>query len=626
MKMTLKHDNKIVDIKKPLVTPFQKLKDKIKICLVYVPNNCYYWLIDDYVNNNKNYHTITLNENPEKLEDLVNAQSSSLYTVLRMSIVNLMNELEIKDLKYELELAPDESITEDVFYNHIGYISEILYNEKENHIQNLMNEVGIFKDIITNGFEFIENEERKDLIKDLKINYDRRKNIGKSNLDLSFIITDYLKIGKHYISEFSYQLDEISNGYDYISDNYLHEQVNNLIGKNLVNKNDLITSLSHIVANLKPKYNMIKFKNGIYDYNKFELIQSEKSIFTLVNIDLNYVKNDYPTITDFLNSSLWQGNQKDTNKYVLGVKEILGYLFCSGNQDEIMIFMVGIPGSGKSTLTNLITEIFGIDNISDMKLQDPERDKHATASLLSKHLNIARDSDIKPVSNIGILKQIRGFDPMDVNPKSKPSVTIPKEEVPKFLLVSNNMPVFLNIDDAFIETAVFIKFKHIFRGTDKEKNYIHGFSESERGGLVYDCIKAYKDKKLNNRKFILQKDLEENKILFEMYSKPVHYMIDELVYFDEEISESDGEDKLYIDELNEMMIKLAKKQGLNITLNKNGQIDGKIMAKAYKDIFDLHNWKDQSGRTYGTKNDNKNANKRYYPHFYKKGTYWETLK
>lgn len=344
-----------------------------------------------------------------------------------------------------------------------------------------------------------------------------------------------------------------------------------------------------------------------------------------MNIDLNYEENSYPTITDFLNTSLDQGNQEDTDKYILGVKELIGYLFCSGNQDEIMIFIVGVRGSGKSTITNLITNIFGIDKVSDMKLQDPDKNIHATASLLGMLLNIARDSDVKPVGNVGILKQIRGFDPMDVNPKGKDTITIPKEEVPKFLLVSNRMPIFINIDEAFIETAVFIEFKHSFRGTDKEKPYVKGFDESEQEGFLYDCIESYKNKKLNDRRFILHDDLETNKLMFEMHSKPEHYLISELVKYDSNIPDSDNEDKIYASELNEMCIKLAKNKGLSIDLNKYGKIDGRKLMKAIKDNFDLHDWKDQSNRSYASKNDFNNNNQKYYPYLFKKMDVWESL-
>jgi len=626
MKMTLKYDDKVVDIKEPLVTPFQNLNDKIRICLVYIPKNAYYWLIHDIVNKRRDYICVTLKDDPEKIDSIHNIENSSIYQLLRMSIVNNLNNSDIGDIKFDLNLGDNEPLTEDIFYKHIIYITGILYNEEENYINDLDNEVGEFKEIIVVGREFIQNENRKEIIHDLKVNYTKRKNIGKSNLDLSFILTDYLKIGKQYLTHLLYQLDTYSNGYNNINFDSIHEQINNIIGKNLINSKDLETSLNHMVANLKPVYNMIKFNNGILDFNDFELIEPEEPIFTVLSIDYNYKKNDYPTITNFLETSLNQGNKEDTDKYILGFKEVIGYLFCSGNQDEITIFMVGVRGSGKSTTINLLSNIFGNDKISDLKPQDPAKNIHATAVLLGKHLNIAKDIDSKPVENIGIFKQMRGYDDIDVNPKGREIITIPKEEVPKNINVSNQMPIFKNIDDAFIETSLFIEFKHTFRGTNKEnKAYVKGFDKSEIEGFIYDSIIAYKNKKINNQDFILHEDLEENKRKFEMHTKPVHYLVSELVRFDSSIPEEDGEDKIYVDELSKMCIELAKIKGLSITVNNNGNIDGRVMMKAIKENFNLYNWKDQSDRDYASLNDPKNNNKRYYPYLVKNSDFWDTF-
>ena len=453
MKFTLKtpdkDGNNTIIIKKPIATPFQILEDKIRIKLVYVPKQSYYWLIEDIIHKRKTSTHINITLDPETLDESENVKDSSIYQLLRMYIINSLNELDIENFKYNNELNPKESITEDIFYKHIGNIAEILHGYNENNIDDLKHEVGEFKDIYETGIEFIKNQERGEILQELKNNYSKRKNIGKSNLDLSFILTDYLKIEKQNNSHLLYRLYPDSKGYTAIELDSIHKEINELIGKNLVNTKDLETSLSHIPAKLKPEYDKIKFKNGVYDLKIFKFIEPDKPIFTMVDIDYNYNKKPYPTISEFLNSSLWQGNEKKTKQYVLGVKEIIGYLFLSGNQDEIMIFIVGVPGSGKSTTINLITSIFGKNKVSDMKPQDTERNIHVTAGLLGKLLNIMRDTDSKPVENIGLLKQMRGYDDLDVYPKGRDTIQIPKEEVPKNLLTSNKMPIFKNIDEAF---------------------------------------------------------------------------------------------------------------------------------------------------------------------------------
>jgi len=629
MELVLKHknihDNYVADIKEPLVSPWETLKNKISICLVYLPKKCYYWLIHDHINNKKDYKTVIMTSEPAVLEDSIDIKYSYMYQILRWNIVNKLNELDIEGLKYDLDLNPDETFEKEIAYKHIQYVNDVLYGYKNNCVGDLEDEMGDFKDIITDGRDFIKKKEEEEIIRDLQTNYTKRKKISKSNLDLSFLLTNHLKIGKQHITHLLYQLDEISNGYTSINFDLVHEQVNNLIGENLINTRDLETALSHSPAKLKPIYNMVKFNNCIMNYNTFELNETNESIFTVVETKYNYFNNEYPTITDFLTTSLAQETPEKTKKYILGVKELIGYLFCSGNQDQIMLFMVGVPGSGKSTLTNLISNIFGNEKVSDMKLQDPDKNTHATASLLGKHLNIARDSDTKPVENIGLLKQIRGYEDLQVNPKGRDIITIPKEEVPKFILVSNQMPIFKGIDEAFQETAVFIEFKHRFRGTNKEKDYNKGFEDSEVEGFIHDCIEAYKNKKLNDRKFILQEDLETNKFKFEMHSKPIHYLINELVRHDSQIPDTDGEDKVYAGELNEMCIKLAEIKGLSIKLRNDGAIDGRTMVNAIKDNFDLHDWKDQSGRSYTSTNDYLNENKKYYPNLVKKIDTWDSL-
>ena len=122
----------------------------------------------------------------------------------------------------------------------------------------------------------------------------------------------------------------------------------------------------------------------------------------------------------------------------------------------------------------------------------------------------------------------------------------------------------------------------------------------------------------------MQKDLQTNKLKFEMHSKPYHYLVNELVQHDSEVKEHDNEEKVYVNDLNRVCIKLSEKEGLSIDLNTNGLIDGRLLNKAIKDTFDLHDYS-WNGKSYGSLNDFTNDNKRFYPELYKKNDKWEEL-
>jgi phage/plasmid-associated DNA primase len=601
MKLELKHDDKVVDVFEPLVSPLQDITDKVEICLLWVPNKAYYWLINNIAEHRKAYELVQSHDLPEKIDDLADATKSSLYGYLRVTIVAALNRRYDLKLKESIETAED--FTTDVFYKHIGYIADILYGDKTNCLNDLDLEVDTFKDIIETANEFIRKEDQKDLVSGLQASYKTRHKIGKANQILGTIIAETFQIQKHHTNEILYQLEDYSNSYTMITFNELHNQVNKLIGEYLVNKRDLETSISHIAPKLKPQYNLIKFNNGVLDSNTFELIpQTDKPVFTLMETPHDYTPAPYPMITRFLETSLAQDDQKSTAQYIQGVKEWIGYLFTNGNPEQILSFIVGVAGAGKTVITNLIEQIFTKEKISDLKLQDVDKNTHATSDLLCKHLILSRDMHTTKIYNTAFMKQLRGYEALGVNPKGKNPITIPKEEVPKFIGIGNNIPQLPNADEALIETMIIIEFPHKFRHTQKEnKDLKHGFPTHEVEGFIFDCIQSYKNK--SNEGFILQKDLQVTRKLFQKHEKPLEYLIEKTIKYDLNQENMYEDDNVWVETLREELLKQSKTEGINIPLTNAGTISSQKLLPAIRNVFDL-------GEDYNSDRINR---KRYYP-------------
>lgn len=82
-------------------------------------------------------------------------------------------------------------------------------------------------------------------------------------------------------------------------------------------------------------------------------------------------------------------------------------------------------------------------------------------------------------------------------------------------------------------------------------------------------------------------------------------------------------EKIYVEELKVLLRKLANVEGIELSYNCDGNIDGRLISKAIKSTLDLENFKINDD-SYGTKVDSKEA-KRYYPFLCKNSVLWNCL-
>jgi len=584
--------------------------DDITVHLLYIPLT-EYWVIVNEDSIIKSF-SVEYPHPPILINPTVGYGENSLYFLLNDKIKEFLHN------DYNLKHIPD-------FFDLVLDIINIIEGINSNNTSNFQKGDPIYI-YIENAREIFSYSEFDILIDKLKTNYKNRKNIARSNMILAKLLSN--KEGVILRKEYGtiYKLDEESNGYKHMSlDELKTDVVDKLIGdKEYVNTNDIITALSHIGDRLSPKYDLIRFSNGIYDMDKMEFLKNSKTpIFTLVEVNHKYNSNikHNTIIDDFLRSSLDRKSVNLTNEYIQGLKEIIGYLFTNGNEEETLIFIVGIGGSGKSILVNILTLIFGSHKISDLKIKDMNT-PHGTASLIGKQINIVRDSDDALVENMAILKQISGNDDLQVNPKNKPHTIIPNKEVSKIIIMANEIPVFKKLDDAFIDRLVFIEFPHKFRGTSAENKDLLSLISNDSKAVekfISDSLKAYKLKKEENRNFILKKSLENTKLLLEKHTTPLSFLINKLILgFD-----SSSDERVYVEDLRHSLKNLAQLEGVELSYNSQGNIDGRLISKAIKSNFDLDDF-EAANNSYGTKVDSKKG-KRYYPYLCKNKTLWDSL-
>ena len=377
-------------------------------------------------------------------------------------------------------------------------------------------------------------------------------------------------------------------GYTFISPDDLIAILSNDMGANIVSDKDIKEALESISSRLEPTYNIIKFPNGLFDMEKMELITPERPIFSLVESKYNYNPEAKSTILkEFLYSSLDRGTPEETERTIKGLKQLIGYLFTSGNKYNFLPVIAGVSGGGKSVLTNLLTHIYGTDKIADLSLQEMEKNTHGTSSLANKHLNFIRDSGTGLIEDNGTIKKLTGNESIQVNPKHKKAYVLNKEEIPKTMLICNNIPRFKNLETAIIQRLLIIEFNIKFRDTERENPNLETdilANPKELEWLIYESLKEYK-KVRNKEDFILKLSPEETRKLTEKHTNPLQYLLSLVIDKHDPLEEE--QTPVIAKDLNKILIRLGELEGVDLELNKKNLIPPRKLLRAIKLEYDL---------------------------------------
>lgn len=470
----------------------------------------------------------------------------------------------------------------------------------------------------------------------LKENIKSCKNVKKTQQQLgNFLNTQYgivLRANSHEV----YILDKSGKAYESIEEDYIIGMLAEIFNeKNIVHSKDLHEAIEFITDRLHPQSDIIKFNNGVYDLKEHQLIEPEAPIFTLMECPVNYnpeAKSTY--LKQFLETSLKQPTPELTERYILGVKQLIGYLFTSGNDRALLPIITGVSGAGKSIFCSVLERIVN-DKISNVPLQDMDKD-HLTSALVGTQLNIIYDSGTKPIVDNGRIKQVTS-DSIGINPKGLKPYTLPAKEVPKTILVCNQTPIFTNPETAILERLMFIEFKHKFRGTGAEDKDLKSKildNPEELEWLVYESLQAYKDVIESGKEFILKLNTEDTRHLLDKHSKPLNYLVSELIAkYDKEAYETELDScksetekdkvKVIAIDLNNLIVYLAKKEGLELNLDKRGLVNSRVLTGVLKKELDI----DEAEERFTTKNERFSGNTQFriYPNLIKTELYEATL-
>lgn len=148
------------------------------------------------------------------------------------------------------------------------------------------------------------------------------------------------------------------------------------------NNNTLITE-----GDIEAGKPYICFKNCMLNTNSFEKVEHTDEIFTTSIFDYDYnPKADCPRFKQFLNEIF----ENDESK-IRFIQEAAGYCLHRSLPIPALIFLVGNGCNGKSVLLDVLTSLFGSDNVANVNLSELS-DEKMIITLVDKMMNVSPES------------------------------------------------------------------------------------------------------------------------------------------------------------------------------------------------------------------------------------------
>lgn len=133
------------------------------------------------------------------------------------------------------------------------------------------------------------------------------------------------------------------------------------------------------------KENLITFSNGTYDLETHELREFRKSDYVTSNLNYDFNPDaKCPEWKKFVSNIM-------TKDEVDFMQEFVGYSLTRSTKHQVMLWLVGRPGTGKSTFTETIGKLFG-DMATDLSLGEIGKNRFALHAIKGKTLIFSSES------------------------------------------------------------------------------------------------------------------------------------------------------------------------------------------------------------------------------------------
>ncbi|MFC0212443.1 phage/plasmid primase, P4 family [Paenibacillus chartarius] len=167
-----------------------------------------------------------------------------------------------------------------------------------------------------------------------------------------------------------------------------------------------------IVESMNPEKGVVNLTNGMLDLYKMALVQHSPEFLSTVQVPFAYDPDaECPTFISFL-EEVFEGDKER----IMLIQEILGYLFLPDIKIQKAFFFVGLGSNGKSILAEVIRNLVGPENVSNISLSAMSG-RFGMQDLPGKLVCMSAENEFSKKFNTEKFKMLTSGDSVYVEPK-----------------------------------------------------------------------------------------------------------------------------------------------------------------------------------------------------------------
>jgi len=214
--------------------------------------------------------------------------------------------------------------------------------------------------------------------------------------------------------------------------------------------------------------NLIPVNNGILNIETMELLEYTPENIFLSKFPINYNPKAKQPIK-FL--GMLETTFKGVEHQIPVIQEMFGYVFLRSYFIEVIFFLIGNGGNGKTLLLNILSALLGgsehVSYLSFKELSEP-KNENMLYDLFGKYANICGDTGKQKIKETDIIKKVTGNDFIRARRLYKDSFNF--KNFAKIILAFNRLPEVADFSDGFKRRIKTIEFPNTFDGESANKN------------------------------------------------------------------------------------------------------------------------------------------------------------